>query len=83
MGKRRELGEHAAPIARLGLSPRRAAAGEFGLVHLELEQIGFITVLDSWGQTLTYHPHLHCIVLGRGLSLDGTRWISCRSVEVL
>ena len=45
--------------------------------HLGAE-IGLIAVLHSWGQTLTYHPHLHCIVPGGGLSLDGTRWISCR-----
>jgi hypothetical protein len=41
--------------------------------------IGLIAVLHSWGQTLTYHPHLHCIVPGGGPSLDGARWISCRS----
>ena len=35
-------------------------------------------MLHSWGQTLTYHPHLHCIVPGGGVSRDGTRWISCR-----
>ncbi|WP_245269110.1 transposase [Mesorhizobium sp. WSM2561] len=36
-------------------------------------------MLHSWGQNLTYHPHLHCIVPGGGISPDGTRWISCRS----
>jgi hypothetical protein len=45
--------------------------------HLGAE-IGHIAVLHSWGQTLTYHPHLHCIVPGGGPSLDGNRWISCR-----
>ncbi|KAA3447922.1 IS91 family transposase [Mesorhizobium sp. SARCC-RB16n] len=45
--------------------------------HLGAE-IGLIVVLHSWGQTLTYHPHLHCIVPGGGVSPDGTRWISCR-----
>lgn len=45
--------------------------------HLGAE-IGLIAVLHSWGQTLTYHPHLHCIVPGGGISPDGTRWISCR-----
>ena len=45
--------------------------------HLGAE-IGLIAVLHSWGQNLHYHPHLHCIVPGGGLSLDGTRWISCR-----
>jgi hypothetical protein len=45
--------------------------------HLGAE-IGLIAVLHSRGQTLTYHPHLHCIVPGGGVSPDGTRWISCR-----
>jgi hypothetical protein len=40
--------------------------------------IGLIAVLHSWGQTLSYHPHLHCIVPGGGPSPDGTRWIACR-----
>jgi len=40
--------------------------------------IGLVAVLHSWGQSLHYHPHLHCIVPGGGVSPDGTRWISCR-----
>ena len=45
--------------------------------HLGAE-IGFFAVLHTWGQTLMHHPHLHCIVAGGGLSIDGTRWIACR-----
>ncbi|WP_246684317.1 IS91 family transposase [Mesorhizobium sp. B2-6-5] len=45
--------------------------------HLGAE-IGLIAVLHSWGQNLHYHPHLHCIVPGGGVSSDGSRWISCR-----
>jgi hypothetical protein len=45
--------------------------------HLEAE-VGFFAVLHSWGSTLVFHPHLHCVVPGGGLSLDGTRWIACR-----
>jgi hypothetical protein len=41
-------------------------------------EIGFFAVLHTWGQNLLHHPHLHCVVAGGGLSLDGTRWISCR-----
>jgi predicted Zn-ribbon and HTH transcriptional regulator len=36
--------------------------------------IGFIAILHTWGQTLTDHPHLHCIVPGGGLSPDGKKW---------
>lgn len=45
--------------------------------HLGAE-IGCIAILHSWGQNLLYHPHLHCVVPGGGLSPDGTRWIACR-----
>ncbi|MER9185267.1 IS91 family transposase [Mesorhizobium sp. M0767] len=45
--------------------------------HLGAE-IGLVGVLHSWGQNLHYHPHIHCIVPGGGLSPDGTRWISCK-----
>ena len=45
--------------------------------HLGAE-IGFFAVLHSWGQSLQFHPHLHCVVPGGGLSADGQRWISCR-----
>jgi hypothetical protein len=41
-------------------------------------RIGLTAVLHTWGSALTHHPHLHCIVPGGGLSLDGARWISCR-----
>lgn len=41
-------------------------------------QIGFFCILHSWGQTLNFHPHLHCVVPGGGISLDGSRWLACR-----
>ena len=40
-------------------------------------KIGFLSVLHTWGQTLLHHPHVHCVVPGGGLSLDGKRWVSC------
>lgn len=45
--------------------------------HLGAE-VGFMAVLHSWGQTLCFHPHLHCIVPGGGFNSDGKRWIACR-----
>ena len=42
--------------------------------HLEAE-IGFMAILHTWSQTLIDHPHLHCLVTGGGLSLDGKRWL--------
>src|SRR6202049_4844874 len=41
-------------------------------------RIGITSVLHTWGSALTHHPHVHMIVPGGGISLDGTRWISCR-----
>jgi hypothetical protein len=35
-------------------------------------RIGATTVLHSWGSTMTHHPHVHMIVPGGGISLDGT-----------
>jgi hypothetical protein len=46
--------------------------------HLGVE-IGFFAVLHSWGQNLHFHPHLHCIVPGGGLSADHDRWIPSRT----
>ena len=45
--------------------------------HLGAE-IGFLTVLHTWGQNLLFHPHLHCLVPGGGIAADGSRWITCR-----
>src|SRR5438128_1504968 len=41
-------------------------------------RIGLTAVLHSWGSALTHHPHVHIIVPGGGISLDGERWIPCR-----
>ena len=41
-------------------------------------KIGLIAVLHTWGQTLTHHPHVHCLVPGGGVALDGQRWVACK-----
>ena len=41
-------------------------------------RIGFTGVLHTWASALTHHPHVHWIVPGGGISLDGGRWVSCR-----
>ncbi len=41
-------------------------------------RIGVTMVLHTWGSAMTHHPHVHCIVPGGGLSVDGERWIACR-----
>jgi len=46
-------------------------------------RIGITAVLHSWGSALTHHPHIHMIVPGGGISLDGQRWISARPAFLL
>jgi len=41
-------------------------------------RIGITAVLHTWGSTMTHHPHVHMIVPGGGISLDGSRWLSCQ-----
>lgn len=40
--------------------------------------LGIITILHTWTQLLTYHPHIHCIIPAGALSPDGVEWIRCR-----
>jgi len=41
-------------------------------------QLGITAILHTWGQNLLFHPHLHCVVTGGGLSADGSHWIATR-----
>jgi len=45
--------------------------------HLGAE-IGFLCILHTWGQTLTHHPHLHCVVPAGGFAPAGG-WIRPKS----
>jgi len=54
-------------MTTLAANPRRLGAG-----------IGGLAVLHTWGQALTHHPHLHCVVPGGGLAPDEVRWIASR-----
>lgn len=38
-------------------------------------RVGGMSILHTWNQKLAFHPHLHCIVPGGGVSPDGARWI--------
>jgi hypothetical protein len=46
-------------------------------------RIGITAVLHTWGSAMTHHPHVHMIVPGGGVSLDGRRWISSRPAFLL
>lgn len=41
-------------------------------------RVGLTLVLHTWGSAMTHHPHVHGIVAGGGLSVDGERWVSCK-----
>ncbi len=70
------------PRAVYGLLMRAAAATLLEVAadpkHLGAE-IGVLAVLHTWGQNLALHPHVHCVVTGGGLSLDGSRWVAGRA----
>jgi hypothetical protein len=41
-------------------------------------RIAITAVLHTWGSAMTHHPHVHMIVPGGGIALDGSRWIARR-----
>lgn len=64
-------------LQTIGADPRHLGA-----------RLGALLVLHTWGQQLEHHPHIHAVVPGGGLSLDGTKWVASRanfliSVKVL
>jgi hypothetical protein len=40
--------------------------------------VGVLAVLHTWTQQLLYHPHVHCLVTGGGVSADGRHWHPAR-----
>jgi hypothetical protein len=60
----------------------RASAETFTQIAAEPQhlgaEIGFLSVLHTWGQNLHLHPHVHCVVPGGGLAPGGDRWVACR-----
>lgn len=40
--------------------------------------IGALAILHTWGQTLTLHPHIHCVVPGGGFSTTRNKWLGVR-----
>lgn len=41
--------------------------------------IGITAILHTWGQTLSQHLHVHCLVTGGALAADRAQWIASRS----
>lgn len=57
----------AAALCELAADPKHLGA-----------RIGLLMLLHTWGQLAELHTHVHVVVPGGGLSLDGERWVSCR-----
>jgi hypothetical protein len=38
-------------------------------------EIGFFGILHTWGQNLLFHPHIHCVIPGGGISPNKESWI--------
>jgi hypothetical protein len=70
------------PRVVYGLLMRAAAATLLEVAanpkHLGAE-VGVLAVLHTWGQNLSLHPHVHCVVTGGGLAPDGGRWVAGRA----
>jgi hypothetical protein len=54
-------------VLTIAADPRRLGA-----------KVGLTAVLHTWGSAMTWHPHVHMIVPGGGISLDGERWVSAK-----
>jgi hypothetical protein len=57
----------ASTLLRFGRDPRHLGG-----------DVGVTAVLHTWGQTLSQHVHVHCVVTGGALAADGTRWLPAR-----
>lgn len=44
-------------------------------------EIGFLSILHTWGQTLTHHPHLHCVVPAGGFAPGRDAWVGPNSAR--
>ncbi len=62
----------AAALQKLALDPRYVGG-----------RLGFVAVLHTWTRDMRYHPHVHMLVTGGGLSADGTEWLPARHADYL
>jgi hypothetical protein len=56
----------------------KASAETMITIAADPKHLGVTSVLHTWGSAFTHHPHVHMIVPGGGISLDGQRWVSGR-----
>jgi len=62
----------AAALQKLALDPRYLGG-----------RLGCLAVLHTWTRAMLYHPHVHMLVTGGGLSTDGTQWLPVKHANYL
>ena len=73
---RQVIRSHQKELYVLLLRESAAALRDLARDHKNLgAQLGVLTVLQTWTRDLRYHPHVHCVVPGGGLSADRLRWV--------
>jgi len=72
IGLDRLFAASAQALQDLALNPKRLGA-----------QLGMLGVLHTWSRTLIFHPHVHYLIPGGGLSADGRRWVPARHQYLL
>ncbi len=55
-------------LLTFGANPRQGLGG----------QLGVLAILHTWDRQLRYHVHLHCVVAGGALDVNGDRWVAAR-----
>jgi hypothetical protein len=74
---RQVIRSHQQDLYPLLLRESAGALRDIARDHKDLgAQLGFLAVLQTWTRDLRYHPHVHCVVPGGGLSPDRLRWVS-------
>lgn len=74
---RQVIRSHQKDLYPLLLQQSAGALRDIARDHKDLgAQIGLLAVLQTWTRDLRYHPHVHCVVPGGGLSPDRLRWVS-------
>ena len=72
------------PVFHLLFESASRALRQFARDYEGLQaQVGFTAVLHTWDQDLNFHPHLHLVVTGGGLSPDGSTWVAARNSFLL
>lgn len=79
----RPLARHA-PERIYAILLRAAGQALIDLGHSRLGALlGALTILHTWTQRLEFHPHVHCVIPGGGLSPDGRRWVHLKKLTFL